>query len=139
MLLRALRLFYGALGLLSALLPCAVRHVAVGYALAAVVICIIQQPSPEGREHCQPYKAYMPRDGQLGAKHRALLQGDVFCLEEAERRARAGVSAPHMRGTLLGPACARAAATFCVDFRLESFASLLPFHCVVGKAVRLRR
>jgi len=63
MLLRALRLFYAALGLLSALLPCAVRHVAVGYALAAVAIRIIQQPSPEGREQCEPYKAYMPTDG----------------------------------------------------------------------------
>jgi hypothetical protein len=63
MLLRVPRLFYAVLGLLSALLPCAVRHVAVGYTLAAVVIRIIQRPSPEGREQCQPYKAYMPTDG----------------------------------------------------------------------------
>ena len=40
--------------------------------------------------------------------------------------------------TLLGSAGARAAATFCVDSRLESFASLLPFRGVVGKFVRVR-
>jgi hypothetical protein len=40
-------------------------------------------------------------------------------------------------GTLLGSAVAWAAAAFCVDFCLESFASLLPFRCVVGRVVPL--